>query len=174
MKRLLLIILLVFIDSIVFAEITYPDYYYVIDRETNFRIVLGGTPEFVSKYYGRPVVKQLLLKATSPDYEIWREIFEIGLTIDYETYDFMISNITIKTQRFITSKGIKIGSSESEVIEKYGEPTKKIKSKEKDSIIFIYRQELKEINLEGEYSLINFTIHDNNITSITLAIVGGA
>ncbi len=173
----LLATLMIFASSLIYAEITYPEitypeYYYVIDKETNFRIVLGGVPEFVKIFYGPSLSKKLLLEATSPDYEIWREKFECGLILEYETYDFMISAIRIDNDRFITSMGLGIGSTRNDIIKLYGEPTRVITRDSDNGIIkFLYESDHKEINLDGEYSLIEFTLMNDIVTRIILEIV---
>ncbi len=168
----LLTTLMIFVSSFIYAEITYPDYYYVIDKETNFRIVLGGAPGFVSKSYDAPLSKELLFKATYPEYEIWREKYECGLVLEYETYDFMISAIRIDNDRFITSMGLEIGSTRDDVIKLYGEPTRMIFRDSDIGIVkFLYESDHKEINLDGEYSLIEITLMNDIVTRIILEIV---
>jgi hypothetical protein len=171
MKRIFLIVMILYSVNI-YAEIIYPDDYYIIDTENDFRIVLGNAPSFVSDFYGAPLSKELIFEAKWPEYKIWREGYKCGITIEYETYDFMITYIHIDNNRFITSKGVKVGTSKEEVIQLYGEPTREIKEEDsKNKIYMLYEEVNKEINIDGEYSLIGFIIVNNTVSDIVIEIV---
>ncbi|MCP4176149.1 MAG: hypothetical protein GY756_00100 [bacterium] len=148
---------------------TYPDYYYVEDQNTGFRLLLGGVPSYIQRFYGDFEEQELLLEATDPKYQIWREKYSDGFTIIYDTYDLIITSIKIKSESFVTSKGIRIGSLKDEVLDIYGFPTYDQTSNVNQ--FFYYESFFNEINLiEGEKTVITFLFNDNIVSEIILAI----
>jgi hypothetical protein len=153
----------------VFSEITYPDSLYIIDKESGYKIMLGSSPEFAEIHFGQPKAKLLKFSFTSPDYEIWDIIYD-GFEIRYQTYDKMISGIKITTDVMCTSENISVGSSLSEVIQAYGNPTRTRVNKEGE-IEYQYAQFIKEINLDSEYTVVIFIILNDKVKEIAIDIV---
>jgi hypothetical protein len=160
---------LLFIPFSLYADISFPESLYIIHEETGYKILLGTSPEFIEKEFGLPKEKSLKFKFTSPDYELWDMIYN-GFEIRYQTYDKMISSITVKTPGFSTSKNIKVGSGLPDLIKAYGNP-KRLFSNSKGELIYQYTNFIKEISLEGEYTLLQFKILSNRVVEILLDIV---
>jgi hypothetical protein len=163
--------LFLFIPVCLFAEIVYPESLYVIDKKFGYKLMIGTSPEFVENFFGKPKEKILRFKFISPDYEFWDIIYN-DFEIRYQTYDHMITSIKINTDAFYTSKNITVGSSLSEVIQGYGDPTY-INRTSEGELIYQYEQFIKEINLEGEYTVIQFRILNNKVQEILIDIVSG-
>jgi hypothetical protein len=162
-------VLLIFVSSLTHAEIFFPDYLYVIHKETGYKILLGTSPRFIEKYFGKPNKKELKFQFVSPDYEIWDMIYD-NFEIRYQTLDVMITGIKIRNDNFYTSKNIKVGSTISEVINHYGHPTYTYTNSE-GVLIYLYEQYIKEINSEGLYTVIQFNIEKSTVVEILLDIV---
>ncbi|MCL2793514.1 MAG: hypothetical protein FWD87_10555 [Spirochaetaceae bacterium] len=170
--KLLFIVLL--IPNILFADlfsypsdISFPESLFFIHRETGFRIMLGLPPEFVLTHFGKPSEKRMTHQFRSPDYQRWEIVYE-DFIIDYRTYDFVITYINIITDSFYTSKGIKIGSTVNEVINAYGNP--RVTVSRDGYEIMLYDRFIPEINSDSEYTTIQFTIKNNVVVRVIMAI----
>jgi hypothetical protein len=82
----------------------------------------------------------------------------------------MITSIKFRMNSFHTSTNIKIGSRIDEVVNVYGTPTY-ITSNDKGEIIYQFEQFIEEINIEGEYTLIQFKVFSNRVVEILIDIV---
>ncbi len=149
---------------------TYPDYYYVEDQNKGFRLLLGGIPSSIQRFYGDFEEQELLLEATEPKYKIWREVYSDGFTIIYDTYNSIITSIKIKSESFVTSKGIRIGSLKDEVLDIYGFPT--YENTKNGNQYYFYESFFNEINRsEIESTVIGFIFKDNLVYEISLDII---
>ena len=169
MNKFSFVCLILFIPFSIFSDIVFPESLYVIDTESSYKIMLGVSPEFIEKEYGEPNDKKLRYKFSSPNYEIWSMTYD-GFEIWYDTYDKMITSIEILNQSFCTSKYIKIGDPLSKIIQLYGAPNYISKNIEGEEI-YDYNGFFKEINLDGEYTSLQFIISDGKIIKIFIAII---
>lgn len=169
MKRLKITLFFLFISSLLFGEIAFPSSVYVVDVETGFKIMLGLPPRFVERKYGIPQERKLQFIYPS-GLELWLITYP-GFQILYERHnDVMIVSIRITNEKFTTSNGLKIGSSLTDVINIYGNPTD-IRKNTQGEVVFIYiHDRFKEINEYGEFTVIQFTFLYDKVTSIMIYI----
>jgi hypothetical protein len=167
--KLKILFLLFFPPLLSFGDIIFPDSLYVVHKETGYKIMIGTAPEFVERHFGKPQKKILRFKFQSPDYEIWDIVYD-SFEIRYQTYDNIITSIKLLNNSFSTSQNVEIGYLQTNVINIYGTPTY-ITINDKGEAIYQYEKFINELNIDGEYTLLQFTFSGNKVTEILFDIV---
>jgi hypothetical protein len=120
-KKNLFLILLIFIPYCLFSDIQYPESLYVKHNETEYRILLGSTPQRVIRRFGHPLEEKMIFRINSGVWEFW-ELRYFNFILRYNTYYNEITEIILFDDTFKTSLNIKVGDSEEDVLKVYGNP----------------------------------------------------
>ena len=169
MKKLLLLLITFVFPVFIFCDIVYPESLYIIDLKTGYKIMLGTSPYFIEREYNEPITKKLVERYFSPDYEYWSIIYD-KFELWYDTYDMIINKIKIHDQGFSTSKGVKIGDRLKDIISNYGNPTIHYINSVNCWSIYEYHIFFKEINIDGLYTVVRFSLLNDNIMEIEFSI----
>lgn len=97
----------------------YPEDFYAIDNESDFAIIIGCPVSYFLKEYGDPEKKVLVYEDMDCGYEEWELRYE-GFSIRYETESNMIISFATSSDRFYTSRFVKVGDDKSVLYDIYG------------------------------------------------------
>lgn len=168
--RRILIILYVLNFSLLFSQVRYLEDTSIYDQKNGYNISIGQSPNFVFRHYGEPTEKKVIWEVKQPDYTVYEAVYDT-FTIEYNTYDNIITSIKTSEQSFLLERGISVGMSKEDVLKCYGTPNFSGFSKNYDNQeLLIYQSFIPEFCYDGEYYAIYFYFNEGVISRIFLRI----
>ncbi len=170
-KHISMVLLLLCVTKFAYANDShmYPDFYFVSDTISGFHFLLGAPPKLISENFCKSTESELIFEDSSGAYQEWKDYYPNELEIIWDTYDLMIRGIVFKSDRYVTSKGISIGSNKEDVLSAYGVPCNTIHKDGREILLYV-NDSSKEITYDGEYLQIRIALVDGIVESVRIEV----
>lgn len=150
-------------DSSARPELVCPGDLAFTDAKSGFRLILGYPASAAMAAYGEPSEHKAL--------DMWTNSFRWRMA-DYGIFQIAyaeslddIENVYIDSPRFVTSRGVHVGSAYRDVIEAYGEPDYDVVNDVGlRNLLYVYY--FKEVNGAGAHTEVGFTLEDDKVVTM--------